>query len=357
MGGASPARVAGLIVMVLALLAPASAIAKTQPASYKVSFTVTNVNRSAVPGVPCSADGGTYTVVGHLTGPKRQLTTAKRKPRAVALYLHGLGLGEWLWNFTPNRAYNYVLNQATQGHVSVSVDRIGYGASGHPPGLASCIGSQADVAHQIVQALRAGSYAVTGTKAIAFKKVALVGHSAAGAIATIEAYSFGDVNALGIVGFAANNQQFASDQFGYERTACEMGGEPAGPGLPGGYALFGRTPAEFRAAMFRSATEKVIAGAVPLHYRDPCGDNFSLITTLSKQSLGIKKIKVPVLVVCGSRDVLYSVFNCTDQASRYTKSRSHKVAIINGAAHALPIERQARKFRARMARFLTRYGF
>ena len=59
------------------------------------------------------------------------------------------------------------------------------------------------------------------------------------------------------------------------------------------------------------------------------------------QGLGIKKIKAPVLVVCGSRDVLYSVFNCTDQASRYTKSRSHKVAIIKGAGHALPIERQA----------------
>jgi pimeloyl-ACP methyl ester carboxylesterase len=357
MGGASPARAAGVLVVVLALLAPASASAKTRPASYPVSFTVTNVNRSAVPGVPCSPDGGTYTVVGHLSGPRKLLTTAKRKPRAVTLYLHGLGLGEWLWNFTPEPAYNYVVNQATQGHVSVSVDRIGYGASGHPPGLASCIGSQADVAHQIVQQLRAGSYTVTGTKALAFRKVALVGHSAAGAIATVEAYSFGDVKALSIVGFAANNQQFGSDQFGYERTPCEMGGEPAGPGLPGGYGLFGRTPADFRAAMFRSATEKVISAALPLHYHDPCGDNLSLVTTLSKQSLGIRKIKVPVLVICGSRDRLYSEFNCTEQAARYTKSPSHRVAIVKGAGHALPIERQARKFRSRMARFLTRYGF
>jgi pimeloyl-ACP methyl ester carboxylesterase len=237
------------------------------------------------------------------------------------------------------------------------VDRIGYGASGHPPGLASCIGSQADVAHQIVQHLRTGSYTVTGTKPVPFKKVALVGHSAAGAISTVEAYSFGDVNAIGIVGFAANNQQFASDQFGYERTPCDAGGEPAGPGLPSGYGLFGRTAADFRAAMFRSATEKVIAAALPLHYHDPCGDNQTLITTLSMQGLGIKKIKVPVLVVCGSRDRLYSVFNCTDQASRYTKSRSHKVAIIKGAGHALPIERQAKKFRTRLGSWLTHYGF
>jgi len=75
------------------------------------------------------------------------------------------------------------------------------------------------------------------------------------------------------------------------------------------------------------------------------------------QGLGIKKIKAPVLVVCGSRDVLYSVYNCTDQASRYTKSRSHKVAIIKGAAHALPIERQAKKFRSRLGGWLKHYGF
>ena len=95
---------------------------------------------------------------------------------------------------------------------------------------------------------------------------------------------------------------------------------------------------------------------MPLHYHDPCGDNLTLITTMSMQGLGIKKIKAPVLVVCGSRDVLYSVFNCTDQASRYTKSRSHKVAIIKGAGHALPIERQAKKFRSRLGGWLSTTG-
>jgi pimeloyl-ACP methyl ester carboxylesterase len=354
MGGALPARVAGLLVLALALLAPASASAKSQPASYPVAFTVTNLNRSAVAGVPCGADGAVYTVAGHITGPRSALS---RKPRAVTLYLHGLGLGEWLWNFTRVPAYNYVRNQAAAGHISVSVDRIGYGASGHPVGTASCIGSQADVAHQIVQHLRAGSYAVTGAKPIAFKKVALVGHSAAGAIATVAAYSFGGVNALGVVAFSANNQQFASDQFGYERITCEAGGEPAGSGLPGGYALFGRTDADFRAAMFRSAPANVVSAAVPLHYRDPCGDNLSLIPTLVRQPIGIRKIKVPVLVVCGSRDRLYSAYNCTEQAARYTKSRSHRAVIVKGAGHALPIERQARKFRARLGGWLERYGF
>jgi hypothetical protein len=94
MGGISPARAAGLVVVVLALLAPAPAMAKTKTATYPISFSVMNVNRSALPGVPCSADGAPYTVVGHLTGPKKALGKAKRN---VAVYLHGLGLGEWLW--------------------------------------------------------------------------------------------------------------------------------------------------------------------------------------------------------------------------------------------------------------------
>ena len=102
-------------------------------------------------------DGGTYTVRGHLTAPK------KGKRSGVTLYLHGLGLGEWLWNFQPVKSYNFVAGMARAGHASVSVDRLGYGASDKPPdGKSLCIGSQADVAHQIVGQLKAGSYTVAG---------------------------------------------------------------------------------------------------------------------------------------------------------------------------------------------------
>ena len=80
-----------------------------------------------------------------MTGP------AKGKRPGVTLYLHGLGLGEWLWNFQPVKSYNFVAGMARAGHVSVTIDRLGYGASDKPPdGKSVCIGSQADVAHQIV---------------------------------------------------------------------------------------------------------------------------------------------------------------------------------------------------------------
>ena len=46
---------------------------------------------------------------------------------------------------------------ARLGHVSVSIDRLGYDDSGHPQGHLTCIGSSADVTHQLVQHLRAGT--------------------------------------------------------------------------------------------------------------------------------------------------------------------------------------------------------
>ena len=151
--------------------------------SLPVSFQVKNTNTTAAP--KCTPDGAAYTVRGHLTAP------AKGKRAGVTLYLHGLGLGEWLWNFQPVKSYNFVAGMARTGHASVTVDRLGYGASDKPPdGKSICIGSQADVAHQIVGQLKAGSYTVQGGKARKFKRVGLVGHSAAGQISITEAYTY-----------------------------------------------------------------------------------------------------------------------------------------------------------------------
>jgi pimeloyl-ACP methyl ester carboxylesterase len=317
-----------------------------------VTFTVQNTNRSAF---ACASDGLTYEVKGHLVGPARALSP-KRKRRGVTLYLHGLGLGEWLWHLSRVRSYDYVRRQALAGHVSVAIDRIGYGASGHPPGMDVCIGSQADVAHQIVQQLRSGQYAVdTGTPP-AFRRVGLVGHSAAGEIATVEAYSFGDVDALMIVGFAFVNLPRAQTEFGNQRIVCERGGEPAGPGLPGGYALFGDTQG-FRRTMFHSAKASVVKAALPLQYRDPCGDNLSLAPAIAAQSARMGRIKAPVLVACGRRDALYSPFGCEEQLKRYTGARNRRLLLVPNAGHALPLERTASIFRKRVSRWLRRRGF
>ena len=88
------------------------------------------------------------------------------------------------------------------------------------------------------------------------------------------------------------------------------------------YGFFGRTEAGFRSTMFRSAPKAVQDAAVKLHYPDPCGDNYSLIDTIQKQAANVAKVRVPVLVVCGTKDVLYAPFGCEAQAERFKKGRS-----------------------------------
>jgi pimeloyl-ACP methyl ester carboxylesterase len=331
---------AALIVAVLCGTAQARAV---KVSSLPVAFQVKNTNTAIA---PCTPDGATYTVRGHITGPK-----SFKRP-GVTLYLHGLGLGEWLWYFQPVKSYNFVRGMARARHVSVTVDRLGYGTSDKPAsGKATCIGSQADVAHQIVGQLKAGTYTVTGGAPRKYKRVALAGHSAAGQIAITEAYSYGDLRALVVVGFSFSNLPRGNDEFGFERIACDKGGDPV-PGLTD-YAFFGRTDAGFRSTMFRSAPKAVQDAAIPLHYPDPCGDNYSLIDTIQRQAANVGKVKSPVLVVCGSNDVLYAPFGCEAQGDRFSKGRT---LILRNTGHGVPLERSAKTFRKRLSRFLGRYG-
>src|SRR5436190_18768997 len=121
-----------------------------------VAFSVANTNTS---GVPCPSDGASYTVRGHLTGPAAALS----RPRAVTLYLFGYDAGEWNWRLTDVPGYDTAAELGRLGHASLTIDELGYGSSDLPAhGLATCMGAQADMAHQIVGDLRAGAYSVTG---------------------------------------------------------------------------------------------------------------------------------------------------------------------------------------------------
>jgi pimeloyl-ACP methyl ester carboxylesterase len=326
--------------------------------SKAVTFSVQNVNRSKL---ACGTDGATYQVKGHLVGPRSAIGSSSRRrkhTRAVTLYVHGLGFGEWFWNFSSVPGYNYASLQAKAGHTSVVIDRLGYDSSGHPDGNRSCLGGQADIAHQIVQQLRKGSYAIDAGKPVRFKKVALAGHSAGGEIADVEAYSFKDVDALVVMSFSYSNLPRAQIALGPTRDKCLAGGEPAEPGLPSGYAFFGQpTAADYQAIMFANATKPVLDAASALRNRDPCGDTNSIVPALLQQRPFVAKIKVPVLIVCGTRDALYSSLGCGQQEERYTHSRSRTLELIKGAGHALTLERNAATFRKKVGRWLKRRGF
>jgi pimeloyl-ACP methyl ester carboxylesterase len=351
------AALAATLAFAVFVVPPASARGRAT-ASVAVTFSVQNVNRSKI---ACGTDGATYQVKGHLFGPRSALANSSRRRkhlRAATLYLHGFGFGEWFWDFSAVPGYDYASSQAKSGHTSVVIDRLGYDSSGHPDGNRSCLGGQADIAHQIVQELRKGSYTVAAGKPVRFRKIALAGHSAGGEIADIEAYSFKDVDALIVMSFSYSNLPRAQIALGPTRDKCLAGGEPAEPGTPSGYAYFGQpTAADYQAIMFADSTQPVLDAASALRNRDPCGDTNSIVPALLQQRPHVAKIRVPVLIVCGTRDALYSPLGCGQQQDRYTHSRSKTLELIKGAGHALTLGRSAKTFRKKVGRWLTRRGF
>jgi pimeloyl-ACP methyl ester carboxylesterase len=348
-----------LVVAAAGAALPAVASARfARVGSFPVTFQVQNTNRSKL---TCGTEGAGYQIKGYMTGPKALLRSSRAKKRAVTLYLHGLGFGEWFWHVTalpgPSapRSLDYVLNQAEAGHVSVSIDRLGYDASGHPDGLSTCLGGQADIAHQVIQQLRSGGYSVTGRKPVRFKHIALAGHSIGAAIAMIEAYSFKDIDALIDASFSFQNLPRAQVAFGPTRDACLAGGEPAEPGSPSGYAYFGQpTEADFSAIMFSAPPPSSI---LALRNRDPCGDINSIIPALVQQQSQLGNVRVPVLVICGTKDALYAPLGCESQGDRFTRARRVTVEQVRRAGHAITLDRSAASFRRKVSRWLKKRGF
>jgi len=72
-------------------------------------------------------------------------------PRALTLYVHGFNFGGVsTFDFRAFPAYDYAAKMAGLGQTSLVIDRLGYDSSGLPPGPRTCVGSAADVLHQIM---------------------------------------------------------------------------------------------------------------------------------------------------------------------------------------------------------------
>ncbi|MGN6723587.1 MAG: alpha/beta fold hydrolase, partial [Marmoricola sp.] len=263
-----------------------------------VSFTVKNVDRSSV---GCATDGKTYTIRGHLTGPTA-LVSATSHPSGT-LYLHGLEVKESFWR-APVIGAGYVRSMAALGHVSVTIDRLGYDSSGHPNGLKSCVGGQADVAHQIVQQLRAGTYG--GALHPGFARLALAGHSLGGAITEIEANSFHDVDAIAVLSYAdlAPTPGVLKESLTFG-PKCLAGGATSGGAA--GYAYLTSSVADYQANFLAHTPASVLPQALAMRSLNPCGDMISIIAAIPLDALNLSRIKVPVLVMSGSDDQVFDI--------------------------------------------------
>jgi pimeloyl-ACP methyl ester carboxylesterase len=311
-----------------------------------LTFAVTNVNQTAV---GCSANGGRYTVHGELVLPPRT------SPTSVTLYLHGLGFGGWYWAFDSVPGYDFVGALARAGHASVIVDELGYGASDHPPGTALCVGSQATIAHQIVQDLRSGSYSASRGAPRAFSRVAIAGHSLGGLLAQVEASNFHDVDALAVLAYSDNSSATTLATFGQTTLDCSLHPESSG-GAPG-YAPFGQTNAAFDAIMFHDADPAVVTAVNAMHPVNPCGDVTSAVAALVADRRTLPTVRIPVLFALASNDVLFMPPAAGGEGAEFSGSSALTRMTFPDTGHAFTLGRSAPTVTAMIGAWLKRYGF
>jgi pimeloyl-ACP methyl ester carboxylesterase len=342
--------VGAAILALLCCLAPAaSADGSGKVVELPVSFRVHNTDTS---GAVCPTDGANYTVSGHITAARASLSG--RAPRTLAVYLTGLDTGEWGWRLTAVPGYDWPAEIAHQGQSSLTLDMLGYGASGHPNGQNSCYGSQADVVHQVIGELRRGDYRVDGGRPLTFSRIALVGHDVGGAIAEIEAYSYKDIDALVLMTWA--DQGFTPlllDRFGRAASACATGG---GLAQPGGYFYMER-PEEYQPDLFFDADPAVIAAVQRLREPNPCGYNTWAFSAITSNLARLGEIHVPVLLTIGAQDTVWTSDGWALQQQHFTGSRDVTAARIPNASHFPMLERTAPQARALVGGWLGRRGF
>src|SRR3954464_151266 len=272
-------RSALLIALLAAGLAPPAATASSRIVDEPVAFRVVHTNTSRAPS---QGDGASYVVRGHLTGPE--------SARVVTLYYEGFESGEWNWRFRRVPGYDYAADMAERGHASVTIDQVGYGASGHPLGFATCFGAQADIAHQIIGQLRDRG----------FQKVVLAGHDIGGGMAEIEAYSYHDIDTLMVFTWQEEGQTpYLMRTVADANARCAAGGEPAYEGGPPGYVYFPHL--EDWPLLLPNSEPAGVRGGIASRLRNPCGlvsnspEAVYFNGAPSETGRGLSTIHVPVL--------------------------------------------------------------
>ena len=149
----------------------------------------------------------------------------------LQILLHGATYSHIYWDFPyhPER-YSYVRAMSRAGYATLNLDRLGIGASSHPPANALTRDSEAYVTHQLVQLALSG-----GLDGRSFERVVLVGHSLGAFIAISEAGTYGDVSGLVLSGNIHNGGDPATFDSFFSAVVPAQQVDPRFANLPDGY--------------------------------------------------------------------------------------------------------------------------
>ncbi len=342
-----------LMLVLAALPSPGSSAVAGSTIETPVAFSVVNVNTSRTAGA-CTPDGKPYTVRGVLAGPAEAFEDAPTD--AVTLYIHGSGDGS-TWNFTGFPGVNHIAEMAGLGHVSVFMHMLGYGTSDPVDGNAICLGSYADIAHQVVQHLRAGTYDASGHPTPAFERVALASHSGFSLAAELYAISWSDIDALVMTGWADVAPSFVPL---YKNAvslgvACADGGDSKAAGGPPGWHRF-FSDEDLDTLMYNTEPE-VVHAFLERYEFDFCGLVKDAVAILAADlALSPLIVEIPVLLVYGDHDpFLPGAFEL--KRARFLASDEVSLSVLPNTGHSMMLGRTAAEFRAVLSAWLAARGF
>lgn len=314
-------------------------------------------------GVTCSvADlpvtgptGGAAVVQGQLCKPSGST------PESVQLLVHGGTYNRAYWDI-PVEGYSYQKDMARNGFTTFAVDRLGTGASTHPPSLPMLIGAETRSLHEVITHLRAGH--VGGTS---FEKVVIVGHSVGSGIVAAEAATYHDVDGVILSGLTHM---------------------PAVPALAVGAAL-GLTPVFMDSQLAHLGTDPLWfttrpGARKPLFYSGNADPAVIAADEATKDEVSVPGmgtvavfgivlpttygIDVPVFQAVGSQDVLFcgllALRDCSSaaplragEAAYYRPEAQLQTYVLPGAGHSLGLHRNAAEYYAATRSWLSAKGF
>jgi CSLREA domain-containing protein len=305
-----------------------------------VEFQVVNSNTS---GAACPADNGQYTLGAKLVGPESVIYGPG--PRAITVYVHGFSSSEPNWAFKLVDGYDLPVELAKLGHVSLNINRLGYSPSDHTPGMMSCMGTAADVLHQIVGQLRNPGAALPDGERAGFSKVVIAGHDSGGTIVEVEAYSYKDIDGLFVTAFADTGFSETVTEWSIGAGAlCLQGGQPSDQGAPNYHTFPPMTDEEFAndeallrrifyntdEDVFQAVKQAIATGGRQLN---PCGDLPSVPGAVASNLARLHEIAVPVLYLLGDHDIAFTEEGGRRQGGLYSGSRDVTSVIMEETPH------------------------
>ncbi len=293
--------------------------------------TAKTCNRYTIPVNLSATDTNTYHIVGWLC------YSGKTPGSAVELLVPGATYDHNYWDFPYNNGqYSYVNETLASGIATFSIDRLGTGLSDHPTPELLTVQSEAYPIHQIIQALRNGTFGNTH-----FGKVILVGHSLGSAISLEEAGAYNDEDGLIVTGWLHG---FNSDFITLETNdfyPAAYDPKFANENLPLGYIT--NIPGD-RGVFYYipGADPNVIALDDTLKQTTTDGELGSIPPAIT--SPASKAIKAPVLVIIGQKDEIFcegnTPINCANSSTVlsyetpfYTSSKNVQAFVLNYAGH------------------------